>query len=52
MKPGGPDKFGNWRVPVEPAVVKMKKVGWGKWVPKQVEGTHKVIFLPSSLRVG
>jgi hypothetical protein len=46
----GPDPLGNWRVPVEPAILKMKKVAWGKWKPKQVFGTQKIIFLPTHLR--
>jgi hypothetical protein len=47
----GPDQNGNWRVPVEPAILQMKKVAWGKWAPKQVVGTSKVIFLPTSVRI-
>lgn len=47
----GPDRRGNWKIPVEPALLRMKKVSWGVWKPKQVFGSNKVIFLPSNLRV-
>lgn len=46
----GPDESGNWRMPVEPALLKMVRKSWGKWVPKQIEGSGKVIFLPSRTR--
>lgn len=48
----GPNRDGNWRVPVEPALLKMVKKSWGKWVPKQVQGSSKIIFLPSRFGTG
>jgi hypothetical protein len=46
-----PDANGNWRMVVEPAILKMKKIGWGKWAPKQIHGSTKAIFLPTAVRI-
>jgi len=36
---------------VDPAILKMKKVAWRTWRPKQVFGTEKIIFLPTSVSI-